>query len=35
MAFDPRRMDNLEVAGIVSIMLSAAVVVGLLYSIWQ
>jgi hypothetical protein len=35
MAFNSRRMDSIEVAGIATIILSAAVMAGLLYSIWQ
>jgi hypothetical protein len=34
MTFDPRQIFTLEAAGIATIILSAAVVVGILYSIW-
>ena len=34
MGFDPRRMFNIEVAGIATLVLSAAVMAGVMYSIW-
>jgi hypothetical protein len=35
MGFDPRRMFNIEVAGIATLVLSAVMVVSVLYSIWR
>jgi hypothetical protein len=32
--FHPRRMINIEVAGIATLVLSAAVMAGVMYSIW-
>jgi hypothetical protein len=34
MAFDPRRMLNIEMAGVATLILSAVVMVGVVYSIW-
>ena len=35
MAFDPRGMFNIEVARIATLVLSAVLVVSVLYSIWE
>ena len=34
MAFDPRQLSLLEVAGVVTIILSAVLLAGVVYSIW-
>jgi hypothetical protein len=35
MAFDPRRVFNIEVAGIATLVLSVALIVSVLFSIWE